>query len=84
MKRYPKNKNIDWSKFKWTKFKIIVPTKLDEKEVRSAFRHFHNSKDIDTDYVTVNQLAHQYLDNPGCHIIVDKTAYETLNKTIKD
>jgi hypothetical protein len=84
MKRYPKDDtNIDWQNFKWTRFKIVVPTKADEKELRDAFRHFHDARDIDTDYVTVNQLAHQYLDDPGCHIIVDKTTYESLNKTNK-
>ena len=84
MKRYPKdsytNPNFDWSKIKWTKFKIVVPTQADAKELKDAFRHIHDAN-IDTGYVAVNQLAHQYQDDSGCHIIVDKKAYESLNKT---
>ena len=82
MRKYPKNSmspTFDWNKFQWTKFKIVVPTKADEKELRKAFRHIHDSS-INTDYVTVNQLAHQYQDDPGCNIVVDKAAYEELNK----
>lgn len=82
MRKYPKNSmspNFDWNKVKWTKFKIVVPTKADEKELRDAFRHIHDSS-IDTDYVTVNQLAHQYQEDNGCNIVVDKELYEALNK----
>lgn len=82
MRKYPKNSmspDFDWTKFKWTQFKIVVPNKADEKELRDAFRHIHDSN-INTDYVTVNQLAHQYQKDPGCNIVVDKDAYESLNK----
>ena len=82
MRKYPKNvrsSDFDWTKIKWTKYKIVVPTKADEKELRDAFRHIHDS-DIDTDYIAVNQLAHEYLEDNGCNIVVDKELYESLNK----
>jgi hypothetical protein len=62
-------------KVKWTKYKIIVPTEEDKKEVLEALEHMHYS-DIDTDYVTVNQMAHEYLD--GNNVIVDKILYNKL------
>lgn len=83
MRKYPKNvrpSDFDWTKIKWTKYKIVVPTKADEKELRDAFRHIHDA-DIDTDYIAVNQLAHEYLEDNGCNIVVDKELYESLNKT---
>lgn len=82
MRKYPKNvrsSDFDWTKIKWTKYKIVVPTKADEKELRDAFRHIHDS-DINTDYIAVNQLAHEYLEDNGCNIVVDKELYESLNK----
>lgn len=79
MRRYPKDAtNIDWSKFKFVKFKIVVPTKQDASELKQAFEYIHNIQELDTDYVAVNQLAHQYLDDGGCNIIVDKKQYEEL------
>ena len=60
----------------WTKYKIVVPTEGDKNEVLEALRHMHYG-DIDTDYVTVNQLAHEYLD--GVNVIVDPNLYNTLN-----
>ena len=46
---------------KWTRYKIVVPTEGDRQELMEAFEHMHYS-DIDTDFVAVNQLAHEYLD----------------------
>jgi hypothetical protein len=43
---------------RWTKYKIIVPTLEDKMELEKAFEHIHYS-DIDTDNITVNQLAHE-------------------------
>ena len=59
----------------WTKFKIVVPTEQDRKYLMEAFEHIHYS-DIDTEFVTVNQLAHQYLDDN--FIIINEDLYETL------
>ena len=59
----------------WTKFKIVVPTEQDRKYLMEAFEHIHYS-DIDTEFVTVNQLAHQYLDDN--YIIINEDLYKTL------
>lgn len=62
----------------WTKYKILVPTERDRIEVLEALKHFHNS-DIDTDFVTVNQLSHEYLamnDHEGkFNVFVDPSAF---------
>jgi len=63
-------------KVEWTKYKIIVPTKKDKEEIVSAFKHFHDSNDIDTDFVVVNQLAHEYI--TADNIIVDEELYNKL------
>jgi len=67
----------------WAKYKIIVPTEEDRQELMQAFEHFHDS-DIDTEYVAVNQLCHEYLDatrEKGAvnNIIVDKDLFNKLN-----
>ena len=75
---------IDFKKVDFTKYKIIVPTEKDRDELLEAFEYFHDS-DFDTDYITVNQLAHEYLTEerePGSknNIIVDKGLYDKLVK----
>lgn len=62
-------------KIDWTKYKIVVPRDEDKKEIMDAFSHIHDS-DIDTDFVTVNQLVHEYL--TGDNIIVDAELYQKL------
>ena len=81
MRKYG-NKPIE--KIKWTQYKIVVPTEKDKKELESAFEHIHYS-DINTNYVAVNQLAHEYLtpertgDNrTKNNIIIDKDLYCSL------
>lgn len=68
----------------WTKYKIVVPTEEDKKELEEAFEHLHYT-DCDTNFVTVNQLIHEYLTpersgNPQTrnNIIVNKDLYEQL------
>lgn len=61
----------------WTNYKIVVPTDEDKQELMETFKHFHDS-DIDTEFVCVNQLAHEYLD--GDNIIVSSTLFNSLNK----
>lgn len=63
-------------KVEWTKYKIIVPTEKDKDEVLLAFKHFHDSHDIDTDFIVVNQLAHEYI--TGDNVIVDEELYNKL------
>ena len=59
------------------KYKIIVPTIEDKEELKEAFKHFHDSRDIDTNYYAVNQLVHDYMDK-STSIIVDKELFESL------
>jgi hypothetical protein len=68
----------------WAKYKIVVPTEEDKKELEEAFEHLHYT-DCDTNYVAVNQLVHEYLTpertgNPRTrnNIIVNKDLYEQL------
>ena len=73
MKRYSKQKlSCDDPKFPWCKFKIIANSEEDKKELMEAFKHLHDA-DIDTDFITVNQLVHLYRDEPNdpCRIIVE-------------
>ena len=73
----------DIKDIKWTKYKIIVPTEEDRQELMEGFRHIHYS-DVDSNYVVVNQLIHEYLDeseNEKYHnnIIVDKELFNKIN-----
>jgi len=68
-------KSIDW-----TRYKIVVPTKNDKVELMSAFEHIHYS-DIDTDFITVNQLVHEYLN--GDNILISEEIFNVLNKNGK-
>lgn len=62
-------------KIDWTRFKIVVPTDADKQEIMDAFEHMHYA-DIDTDFVTVNQLVHEYLE--GTNIIVNEELFKKL------
>ena len=66
----------DIKDIQWTKFKIVVPTEDDKLELMDAFQHIHYS-DVDSNFVPVNQLIHQYLE-PN-NIIVNLELYNTLN-----
>jgi hypothetical protein len=79
MKRYEDYKSID--DVVWTKFRIIVPTEEDKKELQEAFKHLHDAYNVDTNNISVNELIHQYLDDNGCYIIVNKELYEMSCKT---
>ena len=80
MKRYRKNQKTFKSDF-FTKFKIVVPTVKDRTEIMEAFRYLHNC-DIDTGFVTVNQLTHEYEHHDESdkysNIIVDSKLYANL------
>lgn len=75
-------KNPSVEKVKWTKFCIVVPTAEDKKELQAAFEYFHDNPLIDTDFVTVNQLAHLYLDEPASpvQIIVDEDTFRKMEQ----
>ncbi len=73
-------------KVKFTKFKIVVPTKKDKEQLQAAFEYLHNQWDIDTDFIAVNQVVHEYdHDDPRepDNIIVDKDLYNSLNTNEK-
>jgi hypothetical protein len=83
MKKYDDYKDI--KDVDWTKYKIIVPTEKDRDELLEAFEHIHYSN-IDCDFVTLNQLAHEYLTSERTgdtktknNIIVDKNLYDSLS-----
>jgi hypothetical protein len=63
-------------KVDWLKFKIIVPTEEEKKELMEVIESIHYS-DINTDIVGVNQIAHEYIE--GNNIIVDEELYKKLN-----
>lgn len=65
------------AKVKWTKFKIVVPTENDKDELIEAIEHIHFAE-IDTDFVTVNQIAHEYLE--GNNIIVSEDLFNQIEK----
>lgn len=74
--------NSDVSKVDWTKYKIIVPTEKDKKEIQAAMEYFHDFMDIDTDFVPVNQLVHEYEQGDESdkysNIVVDDDLYHRL------
>ena len=80
MKRYPKGVVNLPKNFPFTKFKIIVPTERDKKEIVEACEHLHDAKGVDTDFVTVNQLVHEYehgdKNNTHSNIIVNPSLYK--------
>ncbi len=82
LKRY--KENVVDSEIKYTEYKIVVPTKRDRKELLEASRYLHDLRCIDTDYITVNQLVHEYelIGDLNIHsdIIVDKELYKQLNE----
>lgn len=67
------------TKIKFTKFAIIVPSKKDKEEIQSCMEYLHNMKELDTEFVIVNQVVHEY--NTGedfSRIVVDKELYKKL------
>ena len=79
--------DLPMSEIPWTKYKIVVPTINDKLELEQAFKHIHDS-DVDTNYVVINQLAHEYLTpeltgnlETRNNIIVDPELYQKLSIT---
>ena len=58
----------------FTKFKIVVSSEEDKQQLEEAFRYIHD-QNIDTDYVTVNQLVHVYLERDNKRIVIDPTQF---------
>lgn len=60
MERYDESKGDDQ---KWVNItEIVVPTQYDKEQLLLAIRYLHDSREIDTDYLGVNTLVHQYED----------------------
>lgn len=83
MEEYNERKRED---IRWTKYKIVVPTDQDKKDLEEAFEHLHYT-DCDTNNVPVNQLIHEYLtpertgdQKTKNNIIVDTNLYNKLNR----
>jgi len=69
---------------RWTKFKIIVPTLKDKKDLIEALRHCHDNQGteetqsgINADYIPVNQLIHAYLEEDSM-IVVNKKLFNSM------
>lgn len=60
------------------KYIILVPNKKDKEELKKAFEYLHD-QDIDTNFVAVNDVVHEYLDNGSdgvSQIMVNNKLYE--------
>lgn len=87
MKKYShfgvKPPKYDVSKVDWTRFIIVVPSAADKKEVQAALEYLHY-RDIDTGFVTVNQIVHEYDHGDNfTRIIVDPKTYKNLRVRLK-
>lgn len=86
MKRYEDYKDnkaaggINFKRVDWTKYKIVVPTEADRIELKNAFKHLHDADNVDTEFVTVNQLIHEYSNDSDDNIVVSEELYKQLNK----
>ena len=58
LRRYDENKGDDQAWVNLTK--IVVPTAFDKVQILLALRYIHDLRCIDTDYMAVNTLVHQY------------------------
>ena len=74
MKKHEEDANTQPS----TSFKIVVPDKADKKELLEAFKYIHDEGNLDSDFIVVNQLMHEYL--RGDNIIVDRIKYLELQR----
>jgi hypothetical protein len=84
MERYENKDSVDG--VTWTKYKIVVPSERDRQELMDSFESIHNTWEVDTNIVAVNQLVHEYLtpERSGDpltknNIIVDKELYNKLS-----
>ncbi len=76
LKRYNDKKET-----KFFDYRIVVPTEKDRKQLIKAFEYMHNLRCIDTDYILVNQLVHEYEHEfvpEHSNIIIDKELFEKI------
>lgn len=70
----------EMKRVKWTDFKIFVPTEGDRKELMRAFKYIHDSNEMNSDIIVINQLMHLYLDEEQNVIkVTEPVAYEWHN-----
>lgn len=77
----------DFKSVEWTRYKIVVPKESDKKELMEAFRHIHDS-DVNTDFIVINQLSHEYLDEETMdeaknNIIVNDDIFNAISSNEK-
>lgn len=72
----------DIKKVKFVKFKIVVPTEQDKKELQAALEYMHDLREIDTDFIAVNQLVHEYehgdASDAYTNIVIDPNLFKKL------
>ena len=83
---YVPREDPKWKNLNWTKYKIVVPTIEDKKEIQAAMEYFHDCKETDTEFVTVCQLVHEYetgdeIDGYSNIVVDDDLYHRLLQKT---
>jgi hypothetical protein len=64
---------------KYTEFVIVVPTQNDKNELLKGSKYIHNLRELNTEYIVINQLAHLYLeDTPFPEIVVDEEMFNAI------
>lgn len=86
MRKYRKNMADPW-KVPFVKFKIVVPTEEDKRQLQACFEYIHDNQimDCEEDYIVLNQIAHAYLDSDreqDCisPIVVNPDAFHEMNQ----
>lgn len=84
MRQYPENLK-DTTKVKFVKFRIVVPTEDDKRQLQACFEYIHDNPimDCEEDFIALNQVAHSYVDStlePGHPemIVVNEKLYKKL------
>jgi hypothetical protein len=86
MRKYRKNMTNS-SKVPFVKFRIIVPTEDDKKQLLACFEYIHDNPimDCEEDFIVLNQIAHSYVTpelekgHPDM-IVVDPTHYKLIEQ----
>jgi hypothetical protein len=86
MRQYRKNMK-DPRKVNWTKFRIVVPTEDDKRQLQACFEYIHDNQIMDCkeDFIVLNQIAHCYLDQERetgtvSMIVVDADAFKEMSQ----
>lgn len=83
MKKY---KDFGKKPVKFTEFIILVPSSAHKKEIQAAMEYMHDLRETDTDFITVNQIVHEYEhgDESDKHsrVLVDGDTFRQLKQKI--